>query len=295
MHLKFTDVPALAGIQLSLASYFLFSSSDVLVKLLTRQIPVFQVILLQVVFAFLPFALVVYRRGGLRTRVRNRSLVAVRGLLAGVNTLCGFYAFSTLPLADVYAIVFFTPIVVTIASIPILGESVGMHRIAAIVTGFLGVLVMIDPAATHFTLAHLAAFGSVMASAAVVLIMRKIGNEEDRISMVAAVLLGIFAIGLPGAILQWQPLTAQLVLIAIGSGLLTGAAQFVSLEAYRRAPASVIAPLQYTMLVWALVYGIVIFNDPVRENVLIGALIVIAANLYNFHRERVRARQNAGE
>jgi len=69
----------------------------------------------------------------LRTRVRNRSLVAVRGLLAGANTLCGFYAFSTLPLADVYAIVFFTPIVVTLASIPILGETVGMHRIAAIV------------------------------------------------------------------------------------------------------------------------------------------------------------------
>jgi len=60
-------------------------------------------------------------------------LVAVRGLLAGANTLCGFYAFSTLPLADVYAIVFFTPIVVTLASIPILGETVGMHRIAAIV------------------------------------------------------------------------------------------------------------------------------------------------------------------
>ncbi|WP_337182484.1 DMT family transporter [Shinella sp.] len=295
MRLKLTDVPALAGIQLSLASYFLFSSSDVLVKLLTRQVPVFQVILLQVLFAFIPFAFVVYRRGGLRTRIRNRSLVAVRGLLAGANTLCGFYAFSSLPLADVYAIVFITPIVVTVASIPILGETVGMHRIAAIMAGFVGVLVMIDPAATHFTLAHLAAFGSVIASAAVVLIMRRIGKEEDRISMVAAVLLGIFSIGLPGAILQWQPLSGQLAMIAVGSGLFMGAAQFVSLEAYRRAPASVIAPLQYTMLVWALIYGIAIFNDPVKANVLIGALIVIAANLYNFHRERVHARRNAGE
>lgn len=71
-----------------------------------------------------------------------------------------------------------------------------------------------------------------------------------------------------------------------------GSAQFVSLEALRRAPVSAIAPLQYTMLVWALIYGIAIFGDPVKANVLVGALIVVAANLYNFHRERMRSRRN---
>ncbi|ANM14217.1 MULTISPECIES: DMT family transporter [unclassified Rhizobium] len=291
MGVRFADVPALAGIPLSLAAYFLFSSSDMLVKALTREVPVFQVVLLQVAFAFIPFMLVVLRRGGFSRRIRNRSLVAIRGLLAGVNTLCGFYAFSALPLAEVYAIVFCTPIVVTLASIPVLGETVGMHRIAVIVAGFLGILVMIDPIATHFSLAHLSAFGSVLASAAVILIMRKIGKEEDRVSMVAAVLAGILLVGLPGALVQWQPLNGKALLIAAGSGFFMGVAQFVSLEALRRAPASVIAPLQYTMLVWALAYGVAIFDDPVKANVLAGALIVIAANLYNFHRERLRARR----
>ncbi|OWV66069.1 hypothetical protein ATY75_10700 [Rhizobium sp. N122] len=166
-----------------------------------------------------------------------------------------------------------------------------MHRIAVIVAGFLGILVMIDPIATHFSLAHLSAFGSVLASAAVILIMRKIGKEEDRVSMVAAVLAGILLVGLPGALVQWQPLNGKALLIAAGSGFFMGVAQFVSLEALRRAPASVIAPLQYTMLVWALAYGVAIFDDPVKANVLAGALIVIAANLYNFHRERLRARR----
>lgn len=291
MRINFTN-PALAGIQLSLAAYLLFSTSDMLVKVLTRQVPVFQIILLQVTFAFVPFMFVVFRRGGLRTRIKNPILVILRGVLAGTNTLCGFYAFSVLPLAEVYAIVFCTPIVVTLASIPVLGETVGIHRIAAILIGFVGILVMVDPVATHFTMAHLAAFGSVLVSAAVVLIMRKIGNEEDRVSMVAAVLLGIFLVGFPGALAQWQPLTGEVMLIAAGSGFFMGLAQFISLEALRRAPASAIAPLQYTMLVWALVYGIAISSDPVKPNVLIGALVIIAVNLYNIHRERIRAKQS---
>jgi drug/metabolite transporter (DMT)-like permease len=72
-----------------------------------------------------------------------------------------------------------------------------------------------------------------------------------------------------------------------------GSAQFVNLEAIRRAPVASVAPMQYTMLVWALIYGVIIFGDPVRINVLFGAAIVIACSLYIMHREQVRARMRA--
>ncbi|MDX0018770.1 hypothetical protein NKY70_29990 [Sinorhizobium meliloti] len=94
-----------------------------------------------------------------------------------------FYAFSVLPLAEVYAIVFCTPIVVTLASIPVLGEKVGIHRFSAVLLGFVGILIMINPVSTHFTFAHLSAFGSVIASTAVILIMRKVGTDGLRGSL----------------------------------------------------------------------------------------------------------------
>jgi drug/metabolite transporter (DMT)-like permease len=145
------------------------------------------------------------------------------------------------------------------------------------------------------SLGHFAAFCSVFTSAGVVLIMRRIGREEDRGVMVSAVMLGLLAVSVPmlfavGRVPLWQ----DIGLVAL-SGLIMGSAQFVNLEALRRAPAASVAPMQYTMLIWALVYGVTIFGDPIRTNVLVGAGIVIASSLYIMHRERVRARMRAGE
>jgi drug/metabolite transporter (DMT)-like permease len=282
---------ATIGIAIALLSNFLFTSSDAIVKTLTMRYSVFQVIAMQVAFGLIPLTIMLFRDGTFsRFRVRHPFLVALRGMLAGIGTVFGFYAFSVLPLADVYAIAFCVPIVVTLASIPVLGEKVGKYRFAAVVIGFVGVLIMVEPGVAPLSLGHAAAFGSVFTSTGVVLIMRRVAREEQRGVMVAAVMIGLLTVSIPGVVLVGRmPAWPDIGLAAL-SGLIMGSSQFLALEAIRRAPVASIAPMQYTMLVWALIYGVVLFNDPLRLNVVLGAVIVIASSLYIMHRERVRAR-----
>jgi len=282
---------ALLGVLCSLLANLMFASSDALVKGLTATYSIFQIIPMQVAFACIPILVMLRRDGGIRRmRAAHPRLIVLRGLLAGIGTIFGFYAFSALPLAEVYAIAFCTPMVVTILSIPILGEQVRAHRWAAVVVGFLGILVMVRPGFATLTLGHLSALGSVFTGAGVVLIMRKISRDEQRAVLVTAVMLGLLATSLPVALFVFKP-PAWFDLLRVGAaGLLMGSAQFLVVRALSLAPASTIAPMQYTMIVWALAYGSLFFGNQIDPFVVIGACIVIASSLYIMHRERVRGR-----
>jgi drug/metabolite transporter (DMT)-like permease len=283
---------SLRGVLLALLGFFLFATSDAVVKMLTARYSVLQLIPVHVAFAALPVLVSTARAGDLRVlRPRHPRLVALRGLLAGVGTVLNFYAFSTLPLADVYAIIFGVPIVVAVLAVPVLGERADPHRWAAVLGGFAGILVMVRPqAGGALSLGHLAALASVFAGAGVTLILRRIGREERGAAVVLAVVLGLLVVSLPAAALQGArpPAVADIGLLAV-SGTLMGVAQFVMLHAFRAAPASSVAPMQYTMMVWALLYGLLLFGDPIRARVVIGAGIVIVSSLYLMDRERQRA------
>jgi len=278
-----------AGVLIAMLANFLFTSSDAIVKSLTSSYSVFQIIIMQVAFACIPLAVMLARDGTLtRLHVRHPRLVLARGVLAGLGTIFAFTAFSRLPLAEAYAIQFCIPIAVTVASVPLLGERVGWRRGLAVAVGFLGILVMVRPGFEALSLGHLAAFCTVFTGSGVILIMRRIGREEERGVMVAAVMLGLLAASLPGlAVAGRVPEWGDLGLAGL-AGLVMGTAQFLALEALKRAPAASIAPMQYTMLVWAILYGLLVFGDPVRLHVVAGAVIVIASSLYILHRERVR-------
>jgi drug/metabolite transporter (DMT)-like permease len=281
----------LLGILCSLVANVMFASSDALVKGLTASYSIFQIIPMQVAFACIPILVMLRRDGGFRRmRAAHPRLIVLRGFLAGIGTIFGFYAFSALPLADVYAIAFCTPMVVTILSIPILGEQVRIHRWAAVVVGFLGILVMVRPGFEALTLGHLSALGSVFTGAGVVLIMRKISRDEQRAVLVTAVMLGLLATSLPIALFVFK-LPAWFDVLRVGAaGLFMGSAQFLVVRALSLAPASTIAPMQYTMIVWALAYGSLFFGNVVDPFVVAGATIVIASSLYIMHRERRRGR-----
>jgi drug/metabolite transporter (DMT)-like permease len=177
---------AALGVAMAIVGNFMFTTSDAIVKSLSGRYSIFQIIAMQVPFACIPLFIMLRREGTLaHLRIRHPILVFLRGLMAGLGTIFGFYAFSVLPLADVYSIAFCAPLVVTLASIPILGEQVGIRRFTAVIVGFLGVLVMVQPGFVRLSLGHLSAFCSVFTGASVVLIMRRIGREEDRGVMVS--------------------------------------------------------------------------------------------------------------
>ena len=278
------------GVVYALGGFFLFASSDAIVKAMTAHYSIFQLLAFQVPFAALPLALMVRQHGGVASlRPVYPALVALRGLLAGLGGICSFLAFSMLPLADVYAIAFGVPIVVTMLSIPVLGERVGIHRWSAVLVGFLGILVMVQPGATTLSIGHVGALLTVFAGAGVSLILRRIGRVENGPALVLTVLIGLMVLSWPMAALTFKmPSAAHLGLMAT-SGLLMGIAQFAMLQAFRMAPAASVSAMHYTVMIWALIYGVTIFGDPIRSEVLAGAAIVIGSSLYILHRERVRA------
>lgn len=281
----------LTGVLFAILGFFLFASCDAITKILTARYPIFQIIPTQVSFAALPVVAAMLWRGRWSViRPVHPRLVAARGLLAGIGSIGGTYGFATLPMADVYAIAFCVPILVTLLSIPVLGEKVGIHRWSAVLIGFVGIIVMIRPGSTALSLGHAGVFLGACCGAVITLILRKIAGQERSPALVLAVVLGLFVVTAPvGVFVARTPSWQDLGLFA-ASGLIMGAAQFVMLQAFRRAAVASVAPMQYTMMVWALLYGLVIFGDHARSNVLAGAAIVAVSSLYILHRERrVRA------
>jgi len=282
----------IAGILIAISGNILFASSDAMVKLLTARYSVFQIIATQALFALIPLTVMILRTGRFRSlRIRHPRLVALRAFLAGSATVFGFYSFSRLPLAESYSIAFCTPIFVTMLSIPILGERVGLHRWGAVLVGLIGILVMVRPGFETLNAGHAAALLGALLGSFTVLVMRKLARDEQHAVMVMAVVSGLIIIGVPGTILTFRmPSWPDMALFAC-TGLFMGSAQFCVAKSLSLAPASVIAPMQYSMILWAIVYGALLFGTRVDPVMIAGAAIVIASGLYIMHRERRRARQ----
>ena len=261
----------LLGLGFSILAYFLFGSSDAIVKLLVQKYSIMQLIASQVVFALIPVAGIVYAIGGLRKPHRkNLPLLALRGFLAGFGGIIGFFAFSRLPMADVYAIAFCTPLIVTVLSIPLLGEKVGIRRWAAVVVGFVGVMIMVRPGFMTLTLGHVAALVMAVTGAGTVLIMRHLRGSESPSTMVATVMIGLLCISMPALPFVFIMPTAGDLALSAASGLMMGCAQFCILRALSLASAATVAPMQYSMMIWGVLYGFVIFSTTPDAYVLTG-------------------------
>jgi drug/metabolite transporter (DMT)-like permease len=283
---------AASGLGLGALAFGLFSIMDALIKWLSATYPVPQLLVCNALFALLPVAVMVVRRGGLpQLRTRRLGLHLLRGLLGTTGGFLAFYAFSQLPLADAYAIIFATPLLITALSVPILGEAVGWRRWCAVAVGFLGVLVMLRPGVAPVGAGSLAALGAAGASACAILLVRKLSLTETTTSIafysnLVAVLLigGIFG----SAFVMPNPL--DLALIA-ASGLIGGSALLVLIAAYRRTPAALVAPFQYTQMLWAIVLGALVWSDLPEPIMLLGALIVAASGLFILYRETTLGRR----
>lgn len=193
-------------------------------------------------------------------------------------------------MADVYALAFCTPMIVTMLSIPILGERVGPRRWAAVIAGFVGVLVMVRPGFTTLAAGHLAALGTAFTGAGTVLIMRHLRGAEAPSTMVATVMVGLLGVSLPVLPFVFRAPDAADLALSAASGLMMGCAQFCILRALSAASAATVAPTQYSMMIWAVIYGVIVFGTPVSPYVLAGAAIVVASSLYTMNRERTLAR-----
>ncbi|ETX26895.1 DMT family transporter [Roseivivax isoporae] len=271
---------------IALAAFGLFATHDVIVKRLGADFSTFQILFFSVLFGFPLVTLTLIRDtdpGHLRPV--HPWWTATRTIAAVVTGGSAFYAFSVLPLAQTYAILFAAPLLITLLSIPILGEPVRLRRWVAVIVGLCGVLVVLRPGATELELGHLAALVAASGSAVTSIIVRKIGQDERSVVLVLYPMLANFLV--MGALLPFvfRPVGLEALALNGAIAVLGFAGAMLVVAAYKTGEAVVVAPMQYSQIIWATGYGILFFDEVPDVATLVGASIIIASGLYIVYRE----------
>lgn len=276
-----------AGPMLALCAFGLFSAHDVVVKMLGGTYSPVQIVFFSVLLG-LPLAMVILMRdptdGNLKPR--RPGWTALRTGATVVTAVSVFYAFSVLPMTQTYAILFATPLLITILSVPVLGERVGPRRAAAVVVGLAGVLIVLRPGqGAGLSVGHLAALIGAFGGALASIIVRKIGHEERNVVLLLYPMMAnlvLMGIALP-FVYQPMPL-AHFGALALMAALALIASLCV-IAAYKRAPAFQIAPMQYSQMIWAVFFGAVFFGEGVDLFTILGAAVIIGSGIYIVMRE----------
>lgn len=274
------------GAVLALLAFAIYATHDAVVKVLGETYSAVQIVFFAALLSFPVISVILLndkREGSLRPI--HPWWVVLRAICTVITGVCAFYAFSSLPLAQVYPILFAMPLLITVLAIPVLGERVGFHRWAAVIIGLCGVLIVVRPGVATLQMGHLAALTAAFCGSLASIIVRKIGQEERSVVLLLSPLLGNFIA--MGAVvpLVWVPLQlADLgLLLVVAIFGLVGA--FLSILAYRKAEAVIVAPMQYSQIVWAVFFGYMFFGEAVDAPTMVGATIVILSGLYIVFRE----------
>jgi drug/metabolite transporter (DMT)-like permease len=280
-----TDHP-LAGIAMMLAGIAGFAVMDATIKFLTEGYPVPQVIALRSWFGLPILVFLAMREGGLPAMHTSRPLVHIgRYLLVLLLSLSFFWALSNMKLVDAVAIAFAAPIIITALSVPLLREPVGLRRWIAIGVGFCGVLIMLRPGMGVFQWAAMAALGSAVVYALLMVTTRAFKNTESTASLMLYPQIGISLTGLLMVNFFWvTPTLFDLALFAL-AGFFGSIGVLCITHAFRLAPAATIAPFEYTALLWATLLGYFLWGELPDNITLLGASVVIASGLYILYRE----------
>ena len=282
--------PAIA-IALVLAAMFSFAIMDGLTKILSHVVPIPQILWVRnIVFCGLIVGMLRAQGLPLRELVRTRRPVMqfTRALLLIIESGIFMLAFRLLPLADVHAVNAVAPLLVVALSVPVLGEKVGWRRWSAVLAGFVGVLLIIRPGFARIEPAVLIALlGSSMW--AVYQIMVRLCARVDRSETTSlwTAMVGFLASSLVGpAVWVWPDATGWAMLAAIAT--LGSLSHMAFIRALGMTQPSLLQPYNYTLFVWAVVVGYLLFGDVPDEWTIGGAAIIIVSGIYVWHRERVR-------
>ena len=281
----------LVGIYARITALVLFATMDAMVKWLGDAYGPFQMMVFRSTLALVPLYLFYRSAGGLRLVRSNRPLLQVARIATGFGSLLGFfYVLPRMPLVDAYAISFAAPLFMVGLAVPVLNEAVGWRRWCAVVVGFVGVLIMLEPwtIGVHW-LSLLLLLGTFCYSLSTVL-TRLISRYDHDAATIFWFCLAAAITSLIGAIPGWKwPSLADW--FWLGSlGLIGGVGQILVTRALRLAPASVLAPFDYSSIVFAVLYGYLWFREDPSPAVWYGLPLVIGSGFYILHRERLHAR-----
>ncbi len=260
--------------------------NDAIAKVLTARYDPIQIIFVRNLIA-LPVigALILAFRGGAALRSRHIGVHALRGLLMVSAAYLFFRSLQVLPLAEATALVFSAPLFITALSVPLLGETVGWRRWGAVLLGFFGVLIIVQPGSAAFQPASLFALGTAILYAFFMISARWIGRAEGLWTMMFFVMLFPLVYSAPFTLKLWVPVAANDLPFFLAIALCGSLGITLIGQAFRMAPAAVVAPFDYTALVWAALLGWLIWGDRLPGTTLLGALVIIVSGIIIVLRE----------
>ncbi|HTV84414.1 MAG TPA: DMT family transporter [Dyella sp.] len=275
------------GVLLGFASFAAYAISDAFVKSLHGTVPPYESVFFGAVFglAALPFMMSRGDRWQDALTARRPWLWWVRSVAGAVGNITSVTAFTLLPMAEVFTLIFLMPIFVTLLSVLFLKEHVGWRRWSAVFVGFAGVLVVLRPGFRALGVGHLAALICGLFAACSVIALRMAGPHEKRISLYGAGVVGPLVAGgvlmIPRFI--WPDLHQWLLLA--GYGLLAALAGVLLMYATLIAHANRVAPTQYSQMLWAIGFGYWLFGDRLDWPMLVGIVLILGAGLFTLVRE----------
>lgn len=288
-----TQRAALAGIGFMLLGVFLFSINDAVGKWLVSTYSVGQLLFIRsgtTLLLMMPF---IWHAGRSAFAAAPRpGLQVLRVLVGAAEVAMFFWAVTYLPLADAVTFYLAGPIYVAAISALFLGERVGWRRWCAVIVGFVGVVVALRPSAAMFTLPALIALAGSLAFALLMIVTRMLRTTND-IVLMSSQMFGTFVIGAIWTPFVWVTPSAFDLIFLSGFGAISIVALFSVNRSLKLAPASVVVPYQYTLLLWAVLFGWWFFGEVPDAYTLLGGAIIVAAGLYIFWREQIAARETA--
>lgn len=289
---------AVKGIGYMVAGCAFLVLSDVFSKWLSQTYSVGQIMSLRNVFVLVPMFIVLWRTNSFRDlRVHSWGAQLFRSVFHVAAAICFVTSVSVLPLADVHAIGFAGPIFIAALSPLMLGEHVGWHRWTAILIGFGGVLIMLRPTGDAFSYFGLIPLAAALSASFRDMVTRRMSRTETSMSMLFVSSVAVIVAGTCTLPFDWKPLTWTSLLLFICNGLVNGSAHFLIIESYRLAQASAVSPFKYSILLWAALFGYLIWGHVPDIWIVVGAIPVVASGLYILHREQklaARRRQTNG-
>jgi drug/metabolite transporter (DMT)-like permease len=276
---------------------------DASVKWLTDGYTVPQIAFIRYLMSLAVAVLIAGRMGGLATLKTRRPLGhALRSLLNLATMLTFFYALRLLPLADAIAITFAAPLFMTVFSVVLLRETVGLARWIAVLVGLAGVFLILQPAGTGISPGATLALASAVFYALALISSRQLSSTETSHNILfyyaICVLLFSGTVGLLGEsgvapAWKWAPLRLEDLWIFVLMGMVGTFGQFFFNQAFRYGEVSMLAPIEYTALLWGIVYGLVLWDEVPSWVMLAGAAVVAGSSLYVVQRETRRRRSGA--
>ena len=283
----------LAGIGLMLLGVCLFSFGDALGKHLVATYAVGQFLLLRSIASLIVMSPLIWRNRASFARIEQPKWQLLRVTLSGTEVAAFFIAAVYLPLADIITYYLASPIFVTAGSAIFLKEHVGWRRWTAVAVGFCGVLIALQPSQQSLSWPALIALTGSLSFAGLMLVTRSLRKTPD-IVLAATQFSSTLVMGAIAAPFAWiTPTGGDFALFMLGGFISVGALLSIN-RSLILAPASVVVPYQYSMIIWAVAFGYIVFGDIPSTATFIGAAVIIAAGLYIFLREQAQSRVAQG-